>query len=88
MVCIALAAGLFIGAGIQLDFINQQRENMNLIIDKGKSQAQERLLKQLLESRWILKHEHDELRALAASSIITSNDASVVIKHMLAMDRV
>ena len=33
-VCILLAVGLFIGAGIQLDFINRQREDMNLIIDK------------------------------------------------------
>ncbi len=33
-VCSALAAGLFIGAGIQLDSINRQREDMNLIIDK------------------------------------------------------
>jgi hypothetical protein len=34
LVCIVLAVGLFVGAGIQLDFINQQREDMNLIIDK------------------------------------------------------
>ena len=33
-VCIVLAAGLFFGAGTQLDSINQQREDMNLIIDK------------------------------------------------------
>jgi hypothetical protein len=33
-VCLLLAAGLFIGAGTQLDSINRQREDMNLIIDK------------------------------------------------------
>ncbi len=33
-VCVALAAGLLIGAGVQLDSINRQREDMNLIIDK------------------------------------------------------
>jgi hypothetical protein len=33
-VCILLAVGLFIGAGIQLDSINKQRQDMNLIIDK------------------------------------------------------
>jgi hypothetical protein len=33
-VCIVLAIGLFIGAGIQLDSINRQRQDMNLIIDK------------------------------------------------------
>jgi hypothetical protein len=32
-VCIVLAVGLFIGAGIQLDSINRQRQDMNLIID-------------------------------------------------------
>lgn len=32
-VCIVLAVGLFIGAGIQLDSINLQRQEMNLIID-------------------------------------------------------
>jgi len=32
-VCIVLAIGLFIGAGIQLDSINRQRQDMNLIID-------------------------------------------------------
>jgi hypothetical protein len=32
-VCIVLAVGLFIGAGIQLDSINLQRQDMNLIID-------------------------------------------------------
>jgi hypothetical protein len=32
-VCIVLAVGLFIGAGIQLDSINHQRQDMNLIID-------------------------------------------------------
>lgn len=32
-VCIVLAVGLFIGAGIQLDSINRQRQEMNLIID-------------------------------------------------------
>jgi hypothetical protein len=33
-VCLLLAAGLFIGAGTQLNSINRQREDMNLIIDK------------------------------------------------------
>ena len=33
-VCIVLAAGLFIAAGLQLDSINRKREEMNLIIDK------------------------------------------------------
>jgi hypothetical protein len=33
-VCIVLTAGLLIGAGVQLDSINLQREKMNLIIDK------------------------------------------------------
>ena len=32
-VCIVLAVGLFIGAGVQLDSINLQRQDMNLIID-------------------------------------------------------
>jgi len=32
-VCIVLAVGLFIVAGIQLDSINRQRQDMNLIID-------------------------------------------------------
>ncbi len=32
--CIVLAAALLIAAGMQLDFINSQREDMNLIIDK------------------------------------------------------
>ena len=32
-VCIVLAVGLIIGAGIQLDSINRQRQDMNLIID-------------------------------------------------------
>ncbi|MBW7989333.1 MAG: hypothetical protein FVQ84_04855 [Planctomycetes bacterium] len=32
-VCIVLAVGLFIGAGMQLDSINRQRQDMNLIID-------------------------------------------------------
>ena len=32
-VCIVLAVGLFIGAGVQLDSINRQRQDMNLIID-------------------------------------------------------
>ncbi len=32
--CIVLAAALLITAGMQLDFINSQREDMNLIIDK------------------------------------------------------
>ena len=32
-VCIVLAVGLFIGAGLQLDSINRQRQEMNLIID-------------------------------------------------------
>ena len=33
-VCIVLAAGLLLGAGVQLDSINRQREDMDLIIDK------------------------------------------------------
>jgi hypothetical protein len=33
-VCIVLAVGLLIGAGVQLDYINRQREDMDLIIDK------------------------------------------------------
>jgi len=33
-ICIVLAAGLLIGAGMQLDFINRWREDMDLIIDK------------------------------------------------------
>ncbi len=33
-VCIVLAVGLLIGAGVQLDYINHQREEMGLIIDK------------------------------------------------------
>ena len=33
-VCIVLAVGLLIGAGVQLDSINRRREDMNLIIDK------------------------------------------------------
>ncbi len=32
-VCIVLAVGLFIGAGVQLDSINRQRQDMDLIID-------------------------------------------------------
>jgi hypothetical protein len=32
--CIVLAVGLLIAAGLQLDFINRQRQEMNLIIDK------------------------------------------------------
>ncbi|MHC4243419.1 MAG: hypothetical protein ACYSU4_13515 [Planctomycetota bacterium] len=36
-VCIVLAIGLFIGAGIQLDSINRQRQDMNLIIDTPES---------------------------------------------------
>ena len=32
-VCIVLAVGLFIGAGVQLDSINRQRQDLNLIID-------------------------------------------------------
>jgi len=32
--CLVLAAALLITAGMQLDFINSQREDMNLIIDK------------------------------------------------------
>jgi hypothetical protein len=32
--CIALAIGLCIGAGVQLDSINRQRHDMNLVIDK------------------------------------------------------
>ncbi len=33
-VCIVLAVGLLIGAGIQLDFINRQRQDMDLIIER------------------------------------------------------
>jgi len=33
-VCIVLAVGLLIGAGVQLDSINRRREDMDLIIDK------------------------------------------------------
>lgn len=33
-VCLVLAVGLLIGAGMQLDSINRQREDMDLIIDK------------------------------------------------------
>ena len=32
--CIVLAAGLLVGAGVQLDSINRQRQQMDLIIDK------------------------------------------------------
>jgi len=32
--CIVLAAALLITAGMQLDFINSQRQDMHLIIDK------------------------------------------------------
>ncbi|MHC4309055.1 MAG: hypothetical protein ACYSSN_03840, partial [Planctomycetota bacterium] len=33
-VCIVLAVVLFITAGMQLDFINAQRQDMGLILDK------------------------------------------------------
>lgn len=36
-VCIVVAIGLCIGAGMQLDSINRQRQDMNLIIDKPES---------------------------------------------------
>ncbi|MHC4284291.1 MAG: hypothetical protein ACYSWZ_15160 [Planctomycetota bacterium] len=33
-VCIVLAVALFVAAGVQLDFINAERQDMGLILDK------------------------------------------------------
>ena len=58
---------------------------MELIIEKQKSQAQEVLIYQLLQSKWLVKKEHAELTRLASEGIATSSDATKLISHLLAL---